>query len=517
MIGALGLGLAACGTRVSPSERSSLGQAAGGSGTGALGDLNGLDGLGSTPTAAPSATTGSGSGGGSALPGEDPSSTPTPGGDDPASAPTSGPSDGGSTGTPFTLPSTGPGWDAKKVYIGLPTEKDLSGAVGALGIKFDPGDPSKFSQAVVKYINSHGGVLGRQIEMVEHDNSTAAVTTNPENAAQENCTAFTQDRRVAMVVSIIPALEIAPCLQKAKVPDFELGSVALDTAYYAKYGPYLWTTGFPNNDLLAKGLVNRLFANGFFKGWNTTLGAAGSAAVKVGIYQPDTASGRATLTALTNALKAKGIAVGATFLYQEALNSYGSDARAATLKFAAAKVTHVLNIPPIAAAMLFFTQSAENQKYRPRYGITSYSIPSQWEANFPKAQQSGAMGVGFNPGYDASASRQPAKSAAAKSCDAILRAGGVNETNPLPANNARLFCDSLQLFVSAAKVSGSFAPEAIAAGMAKVGPTFAPAAVFGSMLSATNHWVPGQVRDIAYATACSCFSYSGGNHDLDGS
>lgn len=495
-IGGFCLLVAACGSTVPLASQQSI------SGTGqGLSDLNG--GLTSTPGVEPSTPTSTDGTSGPATLG-DRSSAPTPidGGDTtPAVTPTPGVSESRATG----IPATGPGWDKQNVYIGVTTEKDAADAFHVLGISFDPGDETAMFNAAIAYLNARGGLYGRKLVPLFHDNSTVSIESNPDAVAQTNCTYYSQDHRVTLVINELPAINLPPCLQKAKVPDFEASSVLFTRNTYSKYGPYLWTTLEPAADVMGSDYVSRSVAMGFFNGWNTTNGTAGKAPVKVGIFEPDTDEGRALTTTLTSGLKARGITVGASFAYDDAPQSYGGQMRAAVLKFKAAGVTHVMNIPPLAGAELFFLQAARSQHYQPRYALTTYSLPSQAGGDAPAGQLNGAMGIGWSPGVDVPTAQKP--NAAAATCDATMHKYGVDTTTPFKAGNARATCDVVNLFVAAATAGGGLDAPSIARGMAIVGPSYRPGSTFSSALSETNHWLPGGARDLAYNETCKCFSY----------
>ena len=414
---------------------------------------------------------------------------------------------GASTSSPIA--TSGPGWDAHNVYIGVPTENDASQVISTIGISFNPGNEDDDANSIVNYINAHGGVLGRKIVPVFHDNSTPSIESDPDTVAQQNCAYFAQDHRVAEVVNFLPAIFIAGCLQTQHVPDVEASSVIFDSQYYSRYGPDLWTTVFPNVDILAPSLVNQLSAEHYFSPWNTATGSAGGGPVKVGILEPDSPVGRDLAGRLVAQLRSFNYDVVSPFFYTDSAQSYGSQMSSAVLQFAAAGVTHVISIPPVAAALLFFSQSAESQHYRPRYAMTSYTLPSQAAGDLPAGQINGALGIGWFPGDDVAMAQAPPPDPAAVTCNAALKQAGVDYTTELELGNAWAFCDAVTLFVDAAEAGGGFGAGSISSGMAVAGAHFAPAATFGSGLSDQDHALPGEVRDLAYTKACSCFEYIG--------
>ena len=100
----------------------------------------------------------------------------------------------------------------------------------------------------------------------------------------------------------------------------------------------------------------------------------------------------------------------------------GSESQAETLRFASAHVTHVLSLPPIEADQALFMQNAEQQRYRPRYGFTSYSLPLTVQQNpqvVPRAQLVGTLGVGWEPTNDVDAAHDPGQNPGQERCLAV--------------------------------------------------------------------------------------------------
>src|SRR5690349_22550034 len=72
----------------------------------------------------------------------------------------------------------------------------------------------------------------------------------------------------------------------------------------------------------------------------------------------------------------------------------------AVLKFRSDGVTHVLIWDDNGVATLFFMQQADNQGYRPRYGINSGNNMQVVAQVVSKSQLTGATGIGWTPAFD---------------------------------------------------------------------------------------------------------------------
>ncbi|HWB67921.1 MAG TPA: hypothetical protein VG708_13940 [Mycobacteriales bacterium] len=414
---------------------------------------------------------------------------------------------------PAAIPATGPGWDKDDVYLGIPTENDAPGTLPGVGIDFSPGNLNDDVAALLAAFNKAGGVLGRKIVAVFHNTSTLSIEANATSAAQSDCEYFSQDHRVSEAINFLPAVPLPVCLKPTGIPDIEAGSPLIGAAEYQQWGPYLYTLAEPNVDVIAHTMVQRLSADGFFDKWNAHTGStSGGTTVKVGILEPDTPAGSELAERLASDVRSAGYDVAKAFSYKDSLDGYTTEMGSAVLQFAAAGVTHVLNIPPIALEELFFYDAASQQHYFPRSGVTSFSLPNQQVADLPHKELVGEVGISWTP---TDASPVPAPSAQARQCDAYAKAAGIRDTTGLQVENFRGVCDAIRLFVAAAQAGGGFTAADLAAGMAKVGARFAPASTYSSELSASNHGLPGEVRDFRFDSSCTCMKYFGGLHPID--
>ena len=195
----------------------------------------------------------------------------------------------------------------------------------------------------------------------------------------------------------------------------------------------------------------------------------------------------------------------------------GNQSQAEVLAFTSAKVTHILDLPPVELEIALFQRQAETQRYRPRYGISSFDLPLTVEENSTiaaPAQQVGSMGIGWQPLNDTDAARDIGLMPGGKRCFAALQKGGqtFNGSKRRAAFIGALSCDAFYLLRDAIVQGKGFTGADLLAAMPAVGPRFAPAGTFASVLSSADHGVPGYYRDLQYQKACSCFAYQGGNH-----
>lgn len=278
----------ACGSTVQSAGPGST--LAGGAVTGDGLSAPAADGLGGA-TIAPDGTVEAGPGGGGtaaaapgqALPGQPGAAVAGAGA--PGTAPAAGSAAGGAP--VGGIPTTGRGWDAKNVYIGVGTQKDVQQAFGTVGVNnLDAGDQEGQAKAIATELNRRGGLFGRQVKLVFRDHATIATAQDPNGTAQATCTYFTQDRPVIAYLNPVTLMDVAAlraCFAKAKVPLISASVASLDAEGMRAYAPYLVTSLVPTWDALTPVLVSRLKAQGYFAGWNPAISRTKPGAAKVGI------------------------------------------------------------------------------------------------------------------------------------------------------------------------------------------------------------------------------------------
>jgi hypothetical protein len=296
-----------------------------------------------------------------------------------------------------------------------------------------------------------------------------------------------------------------------------MGYATYDDQIYREAGPFIWSLMMPSLNRLMPAWFAGLKRQSYFTGWDASNGAPGSAPVKVGILEPDTPIGNRTAGLIRSQLSQAGVTDVAQFLYKEDTSSYASDMSSAVLRFRSAGVTHVLNLSNIAAAWLVFMETAEQQGFRPRYGLTTFNLGESGAQNGMGRQLTGSVGVGWVPGSDVDAGHFPPANDAQKACRAALQRGGqsfADNSQALALWVGLVLCDSLKMISTAAVRGGGLTPEQISAGLAALGEGFQMASTFANGLTPANRGAPGSVRDLYYIPSCTCFAYQGPAHPL---
>ena len=485
LVSLAGLLLAGCGTTVSNV----------GAGNASVAGDAGL----TAPSTAPASTSGAGSGSpavGSVagVAGSPPgTSGAVPGG---SAGDIGGPSSAAST----RLPVKGHGYDATHVYVGFPTNTDVSKAAPAGVGTSQFGDQEGQIKAVVADANRRGGLLGRTIVPVFHDIKTASLETDPAGAAQATCSALTDDHAVVAVVNIVAAIDLDTfyaCLTKHQTPIISAGFIPVDDRLFATYAPYLYKTTAASFTALAPVWLERLSAMGYFHGWNTSSGASAPGAAKVGLLYPNRQPQQRIFAALKSQLSARGIAVVKDFQYDaSSLDRESSDMSNAVLQFRSAGVTHVLSSE---SDVLLFMTAADSQHYRPRYGLNSYhAAAAQMQGTVPATQLVGSMGVGWLPATDVDSAHNPGPvGPGEKRCRQIMRNAHQDISAAAPAVVAFALCDGVHMVVQGIAASGNPSAEGLRDGLSRIGATFQSALTWRCGLS-RRYDVPGAVRDFRY-------------------
>jgi ABC-type branched-subunit amino acid transport system substrate-binding protein len=508
-LAAAALTLSACGSTVG----------AGSTGTLSSGG-NGIDqglGLGSTGAATPGLTS-SGSNDASVAQGQ----AGTAGGgsavDAGSSSTDAGTSiDGGSTSGTIAgtaaFPASGPGWDAKHVYIGMTNQSDVSGVAHSLGLKLDPGDVNADINAVVTDINQHGGIFGRQVKAYVQDNSTAKLQSDPNGSSQATCTYFTEDHKVMALINIASLLDtdtLRACMQKNKTPLMSVSIQPIDDQTINTYAPYLFSAVVPTWDTIMPILIKRLQAQGYFTGWNVSSQTpAPKKKPVIGIIYGWTPAQARIGKMMKQELTAAGYDVASTYQYGQ----NEKDLTATAVRFKAAGVTHVITDGQATGAMAL---GAQQQGYFPRYELTSYAgMEAILEDNVPKKQMVGSMGIGWVPTFDTAWAQDPGPVGAGTAhCQAVMAKAGIKFSARFAELIAYAICDGFNLVKDGATTGRSLEPLSVINGIKTLGPRFPQAMSFSSGLGQHSYVMPGGARDIAWDTGCSCFKYSGSTYRL---
>lgn len=504
----LAVTLSACGTTVD--RATGVGPVSGGGGgvqglapSAGAGTTGSLAGPGSAVVGGSGGTTG-GTSGGSALGG----TTGTSG--------TSGTSGGGSSSSgaaaPAAVPVQGsrPGITATTIKIGF-IAVDQAGASKATSNYGVPGaikagDPRTEIDAIVKYVNEHGGIAGRK---VQHFIVIRDPSNSDPNYGASICAKFTQDYKVFAVVTNA-SLDAEMCY--AKRHTLLLNDGVMSRTQLTAANPFLWVPGQPDAESGYSALMDALVAQKWFVGAKK-LGFVGEDSPRTlapyrSVVQPRLAKLGFPDKSIERVLTDPD---GDTAAFQAAVQS-------AVLKFKEKGVDHVFFMIAGGGAPLIFMNQAQSQAYFPTYAFSSYDTPGFiLESGAPPTQLRGSLGAGWFETADVNAQQgDPYPTGPAeKQCYEAVQANG---DAPPPARaagfTAAVACDgAFMLQTAGLGLKDTISTEAWGAAAERLGTRFQAS----YSLPGGTRFVPGQragggtYRNLAYVDTCKCFKYTSGN------
>ena len=357
-------------------------------------------------------------------------------------------------------------------------------------------------QAVVDYVNAHGGAGGRKINPVFRPYT--GQNDSPE-FAEAQCRAFTQDSQVFAVVMDGQFQNNArPCYQAARTIMLDQTPVPLDKEAYDQFSPYLWSTSLPRYDLFTKSLLTTLQSTGFFTG-----------ATGVAVVAPDSEVGRRISSQLAVPyLQSIGVTKTSQFFIDVSnVGTLGATTSAALTGAKTQGINRVITLggERIEAVMLADVSAEE---LNARYSITSYDNPPFFVDNpdtIVTKSRVGMVGLGIAPSLDARLNSSPEVFPNPQRpneglCKQIVDGAGAAPptTNRENYRVVFQFCDAtLMLKAALDKAPKQLTPNAFRDAMWSLGTSYSSALNYGI------NWSPGVyapvnvVRGIYWDDTCS--------------
>jgi hypothetical protein len=360
------------------------------------------------------------------------------------------------------------------------------------------GDPEAYAKALIKDINEHGGLLGRRIEATYRPVDAVQLAVNSAGAEEDACRALTEDARVFAVVSPGPTNQaFTDCMSKRKVPVVNASYNYFTPSLMRTYGPYFYFPVGMDASRSARAFVDGLRAQAFFPKGH-----------KLGLVRLDTPVHANVLNeSIAPALAARGLRIHERFAVRNGQDSAGFSS--AVLRFKAAGITHVIFIESAGQLALGFTEQAENQAYRPRYGFSSHASLLGIRENTPPAQLARSVGIGWVPASDATGPGGVELSATAKSCQSLIRRSGAEIADNGALTFALWTCDTFRFLQRALARGEALSIPGLQRGASRVGSSFNVGSTFGASFPSGRHDGATMVRKLAYAGGCRCFRWVG--------
>jgi hypothetical protein len=504
--------LAGCGSTVPLASSANNGAAASSNGLGGSTSGTAATGPGvAGPAAAQSATSGSTSG--------------RSGSADAFGAGSAGTAGAGSAaaGTQSSLSGSvsGPGVTATTISVGVIYTPSAGAANDSFvgGNKLDPGDPRGYWNAVIAYVNAHGGVAGRRLAPVWYNNSGGGSAQQQEQAA---CTYLTQDHHVFAYLALAEGADgvFQACAEKAGIVNLNTEQTGFVPQDYVRYPHFV---DISDINLVRMGTVtmNGLAAQGYLKGgWNTDLAQPAPGVAKLGVMAYDLRNyHEAVDKGFSPASKAHGTQVAEVqYVSGTDLDKQTTDVQAGILKFKSEGITHVVLVDGPAVGMagtlsILFPSAAQSANYYPRLGLNTNAAPlttSQGGFWSDKQAQGGNAVNWFEP-ISCFPTCASTTNPAFNLCQKIMTEADVSITNPNAALFALTACDTV-FFLKTTVVAGgaTINPDTFMAAVNGLGRSYNSPFLLGSLFGRASHDGVGAVQYQAYDASCSCFKNSSG-------
>ena len=353
-------------------------------------------------------------------------------------------------------------------------------AASTFGVRLPAHSPDKVD-AIVKWINTHGGIGSRRVVPVYH--VTDPLQGSFDQQAQEACTHLTQDEHVAVAISAAQVYRdsLPACFAKNTTPF--VWDVFYPTERNVVPAQYLYRPAQPHTDRLGF-VIDGLTKHGFFRG------------ARIGIVRYDSTKAKAISDGvLKPALRKHGLSVTSEFAVREpdSAAQAGDTAAAASngvLRFRQQRVTHVIFVPSGGAIPLLYLAAAESQSYRPKYAFSSLDAPYFVRDSVPKSQLAGAAGVGWGPTVDLGPERREAQtfSSGSRLCADISKKAGYG-----PEESPYTYCNML-FFLKAALDGAPDVTSAALAARVERATGFQSSLTFAARFSRGRHDGPSKAR-----------------------
>ncbi|MCU1587113.1 MAG: hypothetical protein JWN31_606 [Frankiales bacterium] len=411
--------------------------------------------------------------------------------------PSAVPGSGSTASTTTVRITTGALKPGAPVEVGIAYAPNAAAFGQALGGSLDLGDGKAQSDAVVAYVNAHGGLAGHPIKPVYY--AVDLTRTNPWAIfVQEACSLWTEDHHViAAVFPVnIDVAQLSACLRKHGAV-LDASSLWLRSQSDYSAGPLLVEPSMITVERLAPLYIRGLQQQGHFAGKPV-----------IGLLSYDYPQSRLFAKLITAEVKKIGLSVKVTFEAQYAESTAGlgttiAQVQSSVLRFRSAGVTHLLSSAIPGGIGVAFQPAAQSQGYHPRYGLTSFDAL----AGMPANQTANALAVGWWL-HDADA-RHEIANPTTKLCRSVFRSNGSADTRDKELL-AVVYCDFLLLLQHTAQ---GLQPGARLDGVELTrrldvtGASFQSSRGLGTLLSSSRRDGATGLRGMHFDLPCSCWLY----------
>ena len=397
------------------------------------------------------------------------------------------------------IPANGPGVSDDEIEIGIETLTNVGAAYAAIGyegaIPTDQ-DIRNVAAAIAEAVNRRGGLAGRQMVPVLHFSDITNGTHD--SRGQVACSFFTEDHPVfAVVAQGNHGDAFSSCLAQRRVPLIDdANSLPLDDADLARLAPYVWA---PDKLGLSRfgAYIDTLAAGRFFD--------PGS---RVGLLRYDTANQERTRDeVIVPALARHGLELADEFAFSPAqsvsdLSIAAAQATNAAVRFRGSDIDRVIFLPSAGVITTVFPVAAEDQQYRPRYGISTAELPTNMATNSPPGQLEDALLVGWSTSADRGSDFVNEGNPLWVFCRDVMRERGTLEAGAYGCGPYFFLQEALARATHAS-------PEGIRAGADLLGRTPWSTRGYATNIRPQRYDGTGAVLLHVFDDACTCFEPAG--------
>ena len=362
------------------------------------------------------------------------------------------------------------------------------------------------AQAVVDYLNAHGGIDGLKIRPVYYKLgiSNDANASGRAQDAQAACAQWTQDNHVfAFLVVIAPDTNYLQCAKNTQTPLLTAGFPELvDSVEYGQIPNLIYAPASMVIDDRERMLVDQMSREGVLNP-NTKVGLLVDGSVSM--------IKRAADNTLLPELKRLHIPVVSEVVFPDCIQSPWDTY---VLQMRQAGVTHVYLSGTYCGSvpLLLFGRGADNQKWAPQYILSSDQGPAG-NAGENSSHGAGYHGAGWLPLADIGSPTPLTPTAT--TCNTIMRDAGQAQQGYGGKAGGDIFstgtsyCETLLFLQAALRGSSQLTPDGVAAGAASLAGTWLPVVTRTTNFGANHHFAADTVQYFSYSPSCKCIAYTG--------
>ncbi len=377
--------------------------------------------------------------------------------------------------------------------------------------------------AVVDAINAAGGIGGRKVVPVIRQFDLAG---SNRDQAEALCAAFADDDKVFAVSSqsVIVAAASKECFARKKTLFIEgAGSFPFDTETLKRMAPYAYVSNLPAIDRVVPSYVKTLVDEKYF--------GADPKTAKVGVVSMDDPAYKVAGTKLLAELDKIGVKpIETTYFDTTSQATVSRDSTAASTRFAAKGITHVISLASAGNTMQFMW-TGEDNSYFPRMAFTSFDAlrivadgPTFRLRKVSKRSLEGSLAIGVNTVVDTDDTQNVFPSAGPeKRCIDIYTNSKLitGFENRYLSRYAQSYCDNLFFMKTVGdKIKGPLNVDSFAAEASKLGSKGFDAGVGWLTTFGAGRFDGGDgYRVLRFDSTCSrptdgCFVYASGVQKL---